>query len=315
MTIAVNQLKFSYPKSDKTVLDIDRMVFENCITAVIGPNGTGKSTLFKCLDGFLDVDEKCIMKEGRNDVFSSVQVFQSEQCFSHITVKEWVEFHGLLKRFFLSESQIEQCIRQANLEGKESSIVSELSGGQQRRLNLVCALTGTPDLIILDEPTVGLDQEARREYWSALEQYKKNFSGSIVFSSHLMSETGNNADYVYALENGKVKASGTPAQLVSQLGLDYVVSANKSAASDMKFSDEYRKFDDEEKVSVFVPDATEFFKRYGSLEMLSSQGLIFRKPDMSDVYTHLYGERAKNTTIASNAKTAKNLKTAQKSGR
>ena len=118
------------------------------------------------------------------------------------------------------------------LEEKQHSRVGALSGGQKQRLALACALVGAPDLLFLDEPTTGLDPQARRQVWDLVEQFK--LAGrTILLTTHYMDEAERLCDRVAIMDHGKVIALGTPRELVASIGAEHMVefSADQLDAS------------------------------------------------------------------------------------
>ncbi len=289
MSITIDNLVVQYKKQPQPALHIEHLEISEGIVAVIGENGAGKSTLFKTLQGFLPTNEGTIHKIGKTGKFSSVQVFQSEQCFEYASVKEWIEFQGLLRGVEVSASEIEACIEKAQLQGKEKHLVNELSGGQQRKLNLLCASFGDPDLLILDEPTTGLDQEARKAYWTTITAYRQSHPNTLLFSGHYMDEVEENADQVIVLSHGQVIATGSPEELVDNLGFEYVAIVPKQAVSlfDLQTID---YADEGECFNLYIADLDGFFSSYGSVDELIKKGIQLRLPNMSDVYTLHYRE-------------------------
>lgn len=291
MSLTIDNLVVQYSKQSDPALRIEHLEIYEGVIAVIGENGAGKSTLFKTLQGFLLPSTGAISKAGQSSKFSSVQVFQSEQCFEHVTVKEWIEFQGLLRGMEVSPSEIATCVEHAQLQGKEKRLVNKLSGGQQRKLNLLCASFGNPDLIILDEPTAGLDQEARKEYWTTVTAYRHTHSNTILFSSHYMDEVEENADQVILLSHGQVISSGPPKELIDNLHLEYVATVPQQKVSLFNLNKISYTIEGEHCV-FYIADADGFFSTYGSMSELIKQGVQLRLPDMSDVYTLHYKERA-----------------------
>ena len=120
------------------------------------------------------------------------------------------------------------------LEEKRNARVGGLSGGQKQRLALACALVGEPDFLFLDEPTTGLDPQARRQLWELIEQFK--LAGrTILLTTHYMDEAERLCERVAIMDHGKVIALGTPRELVASLGAEHVVefSAGQAAALDL----------------------------------------------------------------------------------
>src|SRR4029079_13117887 len=105
-----------------------------------------------------------------------------------------------------------------------------LSGGQKQRLAMACALVGDPDLLFLDEPTTGLDPQARRQVWDLVEQLK-NSGRTIVLTTHYMDEAERLCDNVAIMDHGKVIARGTPRELIASIGVEHVVEFSAGSAA------------------------------------------------------------------------------------
>jgi ABC-2 type transport system ATP-binding protein len=108
------------------------------------------------------------------------------------------------------------------LEEKRAARVGRLSGGQKQRLAMACALVGAPDLLFLDEPTTGLDPQARRQLWELIANFKTE-GRAILLTTHYMDEAERLCDRVAIMDHGKVIALGTPRELVASIGVDHVV--------------------------------------------------------------------------------------------
>jgi ABC-2 type transport system ATP-binding protein len=118
------------------------------------------------------------------------------------------------------------------LEEKHGARVSALSGGQKQRLALACALVGAPELLFLDEPTTGLDPQARRQLWDLIEEFKRE-GRTIVLTTHYMDEAERLSDRVAVMDRGKVIAGGTPAALIASIGADHLVELSLGASADL----------------------------------------------------------------------------------
>jgi len=118
------------------------------------------------------------------------------------------------------------------LEEKARARVGQLSGGQKQRLAIACALVGDPDLLFLDEPTTGLDPQARRQMWQLIEQFKRD-GRTIILTTHYMDEAERLSDHVAIMDHGKIISLGTPRELIASIGADHVVEfATGGAALD-----------------------------------------------------------------------------------
>jgi ABC-2 type transport system ATP-binding protein len=128
----------------------------------------------------------------------------------------------LFRSFFDSGPDVGDVIALVQLDEKKNSRVGGLSGGQKQRLAMACALVGDPDLLFLDEPTTGLDPQARRQVWSLIERMKS--SGlTIILTTHYMDEAERLCDTVAIMDHGKIIALGTPRELIASIGADHIV--------------------------------------------------------------------------------------------
>ena len=116
------------------------------------------------------------------------------------------------------------------LEEKRNSRVGNLSGGQKQRLAMACALVGDPDFLFLDEPTTGLDPQARRQLWDLIEEFKAS-GRTILLTTHYMDEAERLCDRIAIMDHGKVIALGTPRELIASIGVEHVVEFSAGTAA------------------------------------------------------------------------------------
>jgi ABC-2 type transport system ATP-binding protein len=163
---------------------------------------------------------------------------QETQLSEKLTVEETVR---LFRSFFDKGPTVEHVIGLVQLEEKRRSRVGTLSGGQKQRLALACALVGDPDLLFLDEPTTGLDPQARRQLWELIEEFKKA-GRTILLTTHYMDEAERLCERVAIMDHGKIIALGSPRELVASIGVEHVVefSVDTDAASGPLVADALR---------------------------------------------------------------------------
>ncbi|HKQ52163.1 MAG TPA: ABC transporter ATP-binding protein [Pyrinomonadaceae bacterium] len=194
---------------------------------LLGPNGAGKTTTVEIFEGLTVPDGGTVEVLGQrwgagNDRNLrnrfGVQL-QETQLAEKLTVTETIR---LFRSFYTRGREVESTIRLVELEEKRDSRVGKLSGGQKQRLALACALAGDPELLFLDEPTTGLDPQARLKLWDIVEQFRAQ-GGSIVLTTHYMEEAARLCDRVGVMDHGRVIALDTPAKLIASLGADQIV--------------------------------------------------------------------------------------------
>jgi ABC-2 type transport system ATP-binding protein len=144
---------------------------------------------------------------------------QETQFPDKLTVEELLR---LFRSFYRRGLSVDQSIQRAQLEEKRTARVGTLSGGQKQRLAMACALVGDPELLFLDEPTTGLDPQARRHLWDLVDELKQA-GRTIILTTHYMEEAERLSDRVAIIDHGRVIAQGTPPQLIASLGAEHVV--------------------------------------------------------------------------------------------
>jgi len=203
--------------------DLSFEVEAGSVHAFLGPNGSGKSTLFKILSTaypLQDGDVSILGLDLRRDAAAIRPrvgvVFQSPALDAKLTVRENMIYGGYLyaMRGAALRSRVDEMLRHTGLSDRQSDRVSDLSGGLRRRVELAKGLLPRPALLLLDEPSTGLDPGARRDLW----QFLRSLEGvTVLFSTHLMDEA-EHADRVTIMSEGLVVAEGLPEDLVRDIG-------------------------------------------------------------------------------------------------
>jgi ABC-2 type transport system ATP-binding protein len=193
---------------------------------LLGPNGAGKTTTIEICEGLTAADSGDVEVLGMRWDTDALQLrqrlgiqLQETQLSDKLTVLETLR---LFRSFFDRGPAAEAVIALVQLEEKQRSRVGGLSGGQKQRLALACALVGDPDLLFLDEPTTGLDPQARRQLWELIEQFKQA-GRTIVLTTHYMDEAERLCDRVAIMDHGRIIALGTPRELIASTGVEHVV--------------------------------------------------------------------------------------------
>ena len=193
---------------------------------LLGPNGAGKTTSIEICEGLTTADSGDVAVLGMGWESDTAELrqrlgiqLQETQLSERLTVAETVR---LFRSFFRRGPEASEVIAQVQLGEKRNSRVGGLSGGQKQRLALACALVGDPDLLFLDEPTTGLDPQARLHLWDLIEQFKAA-GRTILLTTHYMDEAERLCDRVAIMDRGKIIALGTPRELISSIGVEHVV--------------------------------------------------------------------------------------------
>jgi len=194
--------------------------------ALLGPNGAGKSTLFQVLTGLFVADEGDVHVAGhslRNAPTKALAhigvVFQQMSLDLDLSVSRNLRFHAALHGLpgRLAAERIAADCEARGLGAELGRAVRELSGGNRRKVELVRALLHRPEVILMDEPTVGLDPKSRRELLTAIDADVRERASTVLWATHLVEEAAG-ADRVLVLHKGKLLADGTPAAVTAALG-------------------------------------------------------------------------------------------------
>jgi ABC-2 type transport system ATP-binding protein len=213
---------------DVTAVDgLDLEVYAGECFGLLGPNGAGKTTTIEILEGLTKPDEGEVelfelrWRSGYDQTLRGligVQLQQTELA-DKLTVEETVK---LFRSFYARGRDVDEIIRTVALEEKRKSHVGKLSGGQKQRMAIACALVSDPYLLFLDEPTTGLDPQARLQLWEVIENFRKR-GGTTLLTTHYMEEATRLCDRIAIVDHGRVIALGTPAELIASLGADQIV--------------------------------------------------------------------------------------------
>jgi ABC-2 type transport system ATP-binding protein len=213
---------------DVTAVDgLDLEVYGGECFGLLGPNGAGKTTTVEILEGLTKPDEGEVelfeLRWGRGydqtlRGWIGVQLQQTELA-DKLTVEETIK---LFRSFYARGRDVDEVIRTVALEEKRKSHVGKLSGGQKQRMAIACALVSDPYLLFLDEPTTGLDPQARLQLWEVIENFRKR-GGTTLLTTHYMEEAARLCDRIAIVDRGRVIALGTPAELIASLGADQII--------------------------------------------------------------------------------------------
>ena len=255
--IEVTDLKKSFGDV-QAVKSLSFIVKEGELFAFLGANGAGKSTTINIICSQLSKDSGSVIIDGKSIDNGAHEtktklgvVFQSSVLDASLSVYDNLRFRASLYGIFDEEFErrlkhLAEILDFADLLKRK---VGKLSGGQKRRIDIARALIHDPKILILDEPTTGLDPQTRKTLWNVISDLRKSKNLTVFLTTHYMEEAAD-ADYVVILNNGEIAARGTPLELKNAYTEDYVTVYGISAEDVEKLDTKYEKIRDAYKLSV-----------------------------------------------------------------
>jgi ABC-2 type transport system ATP-binding protein len=232
IALQVRNLRKAY-KDVQAVDGLDLEVRAGECFGLLGPNGAGKTTTMEICEGLTAADSGELEMLGMRWESDAQRLrqrlgiqLQDTQLAEKLTVLETVR---LFRSFYETGPAPSEVIALVELTEKSNSRVGNLSGGQKQRLAMACALVGDPDFLFLDEPTTGLDPQARRQLWDLIEEFKAS-GRTILLTTHYMDEAERLCGRIAIMDHGKVIALGTPRELIASIGVEHVVEFSAGGA-------------------------------------------------------------------------------------
>lgn len=222
----------------KAVKNLSVAIREGEYVALLGPNGAGKTTLIEMIEGIQQPDSGSIKIFGRTWEHHSTELhrliglsLQETKFIDKITTAETLDLFGSF--YGLNRSRTKEVLELVNLEAKKGTYTVNLSGGQRQRLAIGIALLNNPRILLLDEPTTGLDPTARREVWKILEELRRNFNTTLIMTTHYMEEAEFLCERILIMDQGQFIAAGTLQELTTRYGEGDII--------EVTFSDSFRQ--------------------------------------------------------------------------
>ncbi len=236
VVIRVEGLRKSYGEV-VAIAGVNLTINRGEVFGILGPKGAGKTTTLETIEGLRKPDAGEIEVAGYDAVrefedlkhIIGVQL-QSTALFDYLTVRETLKLFAELYGVDDSPARIRQLLDVVSLTEKAKSRVEELSGGQRQRLSLALALVNDPKIVFLDEPTTGLDPQARRNLWGLIRHIRSE-DKTVVLTTHYMEEAEELCDRVAIMDRGRVLISDTPLALVRSLNIDATILASVETES------------------------------------------------------------------------------------
>jgi ABC-2 type transport system ATP-binding protein len=219
--LRVDHLHVSYG-AKKAVDDVSLYIKKKEIFGLLGPNGAGKTTTLSAIEGLvrpesgtlnlegIDMQKHVLQTKAKMGVQLQATSFQAE-----LTINQIIKLYAGLYGVQISNSDITESLQKIGLESEANKRFKQLSGGQQQRLSLFVAIIHNPILLLLDEPTAGLDPQSRRHLWDRME-HMRELGGSILLTTHSMEEAQAMCDRVAIIDHGNILTVDTPLGLIKK---------------------------------------------------------------------------------------------------
>jgi ABC-2 type transport system ATP-binding protein len=205
------------------VVDISLDIPRGAIFGIVGPNGAGKSTTVGCMLGLLEPDAGQVRILGQDPRSNRVELFkrvgvklqEDKGVYGRLRVREAMD---LFASFYREPADVDRLLEEFGLASKARTFFKDLSGGQKVRLLVALAMLGRPELLVLDEPTTGLDPQGRLNLWRTIHEARER-GATVVATTHYLEEAEDHCDEVAIIDDGFVVARGTPHELLRARGL------------------------------------------------------------------------------------------------
>ncbi|MFT6732741.1 MAG: ABC-2 type transport system ATP-binding protein [Polaribacter sp.] len=273
--IAVNNISFAVPKG-------------KCF-GLLGPNGAGKTTTIEMLEGILSPTSGTITYKGSKIDHDYRQEVGIQ--FQYTAIQDFLSVHETLTmftQFYNETTPVEDLIKTCSLENILDRDTRKLSGGQRQRLLLALAILNNPKLVFLDEPTTGLDPQARRNFWQLVNRIKKQ-NKTVLLTTHYMDEAESLCDEIIIMDHGEIIDQGTPQELLDQNFEGVVISLPKEASAQL--SDESIVFLESNNRIEIVTNDTEKTVKMLLDKSIPINNMQIRSPNLEDLFIKLTGNQ------------------------
>lgn len=273
--IAVNDISFTVPKG-------------KCF-GLLGPNGAGKTTTIEMLEGILSPTSGSITYKGRKIDHDYRQEVGIQ--FQHTAIQDFLSVHETLimfTQFYNETTPVEELIKTCSLENILDRDTRQLSGGQRQRLLLALAILNNPKLVFLDEPTTGLDPQARRNFWQLVNRIKKQ-NKTVLLTTHYMDEAESLCDEIIIMDHGKIIEQGTPQELLDHHFDGVVISLPNEISAQLKKTN-ITYLENNNRIEITTENTEETVKILLN-NSIPISNMQIRSPNLEDLFIKLTGNQ------------------------
>lgn len=291
MEIKISNLNKSYKKV-QALTDINLEFESPSIIGLIGPNGAGKTTLMRILvgqllfeSGNISVDGKDILKDIHNFKQRLGYLPQDYELYNELTVEEFIDYMACLKGIDSDrKSIVNECIVKTNITNKRKSKIKSLSGGQRQRVGIAQALLNDPEILIVDEPTAGLDPEERIKFRNMFSQQANK--KIVILSTHIIDDVESICNKLIVLHKGRIIFAGNPTDLIKE-------AVNHVGIIEIPFEEKI----DESKLKIISAKLTENGYRYRVVGENIPDNFKKASPSLEDAYIYSMQKKDKSVKI------------------
>lgn len=310
MLDAINLTK--HYKQQKAVQGISLHLDRGEIVGLLGPNGAGKSTAIAMISSLIQPTGGEVRFDGENTVMQPNNlrkklgvVPQEIALYEDLTAKENLYFFGRIQKLRgnVLKDRVEKVLQQIGLADQGKKLVKNFSGGMKRRLNIGAALLHEPEILIMDEPTVGIDPQSRNYILETVKRLNQEKGMTILYTSHYMEEVEYLCDRIYIMDRGHIIASGTKEEIKNILSSEKTIVVkterrNETFIQELKQLPVISKLDDQDQViTMVVPKEVQLFSqifKFADETGATVHGIDVQTPTLEDVFLHLTGRALRN---------------------
>ena len=287
--IAVNEISFDVNKGE--------------VFALLGPNGAGKTTTVEIIECLKTPDNGKVEifginlkdKKKQNEIKRKIGVMpQNFNAFDWLTVKENLHY---FKNLYDSKISVDELIERVGLAKKTDSMYKTLSGGMKQRVGIAISLINEPELLFLDEPTAGLDPQARRETWNLIKKLKQQ-GKTIFLTTHYMEEAQELSDRILIIIEGKIVASGSPNELIENYGGNKSIILKNCDRNTLEEKNIQYEIDTESQIHIIFDNNDQLFKILAAVTDDPNVEIEIKKPNLDEVFLNLTGRRINEEGLA-----------------
>ena len=287
--IAVNEISFDVNKGE--------------VFALLGPNGAGKTTTVEIIECLKTPDNGKVEifginlkdKNKQKEIKRKIGVMpQSFNAFDWLTVKENLDY---FRNLYDSNISVDELIDRIGLAKKTDSMYKTLSGGMKQRVGIAISLINEPELLFLDEPTAGLDPQARRETWNLIKKLKQQ-GKTIFLTTHYMEEAQELSDRILIIIEGKIVASGSPSELIENYGGNKSIILKNCDRNILEKKNIQYEIDTESQIHIIFDNNDQLFKILAAVTDDPNVEIEIKKPNLDEAFLNLTGRRINDEGLA-----------------